>query len=411
MRIFCVVRHSTDPRFYYGGLWSGNFYPALRQLGHEIIESKVDLLPASRFMHVASNFNRQELVCRADITQRIVDEVRAAHSERPVDLFLSYFYNAHFDAGGFAEIRQLGIPSVNFYCNSIHQFDYVAAIAANADFAWHAERDAREDYLKIGARPVWVQMAADPEVYHPLPNVSRNLTACFVGQRYADRDRWMAALIQAGVPVEIYGPGWGGPRGASVTPAPAMYLGRSQRGPGTPRSYLDSSWQTISQQGPFAGAARLARQVRYRQETKKLSPLFAPHAKGSVSFESIAQIFASYEVILNFSNVWADSRPASALIPHVRLRDFEGPMCRTCYLTGHTDEIEEFYEVGKEIDTYRTRDELVDKTKFYLKDHAAAERLRAAGFERARRDHTWVRRFQELFENINLKRTPHGART
>jgi len=78
------------------------------------------------------------------------------------------------------------------------------------------------------------------------------------------------------------------------------------------------------------------------------------------------------KLCLNFSNVWGDGRPASPLIPHVRLRDFEAPMCRTCYLTGHTDEIMVFYEVGKEIDTYRTETELVDKARFYLSHPDAA---------------------------------------
>src|SRR4051794_628294 len=147
---------------------------------------------------------------------------------------------------------------------------------------------------------------------------------------------------------------------------------------------------------------RLARQVRYRQHTKKLSPLFVSHAKGSVPFESIAKTFAAYEVILNFSNVWADSRPASTLIPHVRLRDFEAPMCQTCYLTGHTEEIKEFYEIGREIDTYRSADELIDKTRFYLEHPGAAESLRSAGCKRARRDHTWTQRFQQVFAKIGL---------
>src|SRR5262249_29242303 len=134
--------------------------------------------------------------------------------------------------------------------------------------------------------------------------------------------------------------------------------------------------------------------------TRRLSPLCESVAKGWA--EEIAATFAAYEICLNFSNVWADGRPGSRLIPHVRLRDFEAPMCRTCYLTEHTDEIEEFYEVGMEIDTYRTPEELVDKAKFYLMSPAAAERLREAGFRRALRDHTWTRRFQELFGKIQL---------
>src|SRR5438874_5929578 len=105
MRIFSAVRHSADPQRYYGGLWSGNFYPALRQLGHEIVESQTDLLPTSRFMNVPGDFTPQELEVRAQITEQILEEVRAAHRARPIHLFLSYFYNAHFDPTGLDELR------------------------------------------------------------------------------------------------------------------------------------------------------------------------------------------------------------------------------------------------------------------------------------------------------------------
>jgi spore maturation protein CgeB len=130
--------------------------------------------------------------------------------------------------------------------------------------------------------------------------------------------------------------------------------------------------------------------------------LFRPLAKGPVPFTRICEVFSSHEVILNFSNVWSDGRPGSNLIPHVRLRDFEAPMCRTCFLTGYTDEITEFYAIGKEIDTYNSTEELVDKVRFYLSHAQAAEQLREKGYQRARRDHTWVRRFEQLFHEIGM---------
>ncbi len=52
-----------------------------------------------------------------------------------------------------------------------------------------------------------------------------------------------------------------------------------------------------------------------------------------------------------------------------------------------------FYEIGREIETYRSHDELADKVGFYLSHAAAAEKLRDAGYRRAIRDHTWVQRF------------------
>ena len=156
MRVFTGVRHSNEPTYYYGGLWSGNFYPALRELGHEIVELQVDLLATSRFMHIRGNFTPEELEVRAQATEKIIDEVMRAHKRKPLDVFLSYFYNAHFDPSGFDVLRRLGIPSINFYCNSIYQFDYVAAIAAKADFSWHPEKNARSFYLNVGANPVWI---------------------------------------------------------------------------------------------------------------------------------------------------------------------------------------------------------------------------------------------------------------
>jgi spore maturation protein CgeB len=398
LRIFCALRHANDPNRYYGGLWTSNFYPALRELGHDILESKTDLLPTSRFMDIPGNFSPQELELRARTTEQILAEVRAAHVRHPLHLFLSYFYNAHFDPAGFDELERMGIPSVNFYCNSIYQFELVAEIAAKVKYSWHAEKHARSLYKAVGANPVWVQMAADPQVYRPLEGATRLPNAAFVGLRYADRDRWMAALVCANVPVEIYGPGWGNDPSPEVTSDKTPASSSTSQA----KNYLEEIRRNFSKHGLVGGFARTTRQYRYRQQTRRLLPLFQPLAKGPVPFTRICEVFSSHEVILNFSNVWSDGRAGSNLIPHVRLRDFEAPMCRTCFLTGYTDEITEFYAIGKEIDTYNSTEEFVDKVRFYLSHPQAAEQLRESGYQRARRDHTWVCRFEQLFREIGM---------
>ena len=406
MRIFTSVRHAINPSYFYGGLWSDNFYPALQKLGHEIIESHTDLFPLSKFMQIADNFTSQELEARSQITQKIIDEVKQAHRHNPIDLFLSYFYNSHFDPAGFEEIHQLGIPTVNFYCNSIYQFELVSQIAAKVKFSWHAEKLARESYLKVGANPVWVQMGADPDVYHPVENINRQHKACFVGQRYADRDRLLAKLITNQIPVDIYGSGWGVTVASSKSSSQSQedskteYLGRKLQIPGSLNSYAQTAWGFMKNEGAIAGLKRTIHQLNYRSQSRQLDSIIAKNAFGFAG--NIMETFAKYQVILNFSNVWADGRSSSKLIPHVRLRDFEAPMCRTCYLTGYTDEIAEFYEIGKEIDTYSSPEELVDKTRFYIDHPDEAEKLREAGYQRALRDHTWKCRFEQLFKEIGV---------
>jgi spore maturation protein CgeB len=396
MRIFCAVRHSNDPKRFYGSLWSGNFYPALREMGHELVESQVDLAPTSEFMATAKGFTPERLNIRATTTQQILDEVRKAHAVKPIDLFLSYFYTAHFEPAAFALMHGWGITTINYYCNSMYQFDLVADIAARVNYSWHAEKHARPLYQAAGANPVWVQMAADPNVYRPVEGTTRLPSASFVGLRYADRDRWMAALVRANVPLAIYGPGWGGD---PPEVAPGRALTNSSRTQA--RNYLGEIRRNFSKHGLVGGLARTKRQYDYRRQTRELLCLLKPLAKGPAP--NICNVFSSHEVVLNFSNVWSDGRPGSKLIPHVRLRDFEAPMCRSCFLTGHTDEIAEFYEVGKEIDTYNSPEEFVDKVRFYLSHAQAAEKLRELGYQRARTDHTWRRRFERLFREAGFK--------
>lgn len=403
MRIFCAIRHSNDQALFHGALWSANFYPALSALGHEIVESQTDLLAASRFMAVPGEFTPEELAVRERITDGILAEVREAHRRAPVHLFLSYFYNSHFDPAGFDELRRLGIPSVNFYCNSMHQFDLVAAVASKTDFAWHTEREARPKYIAAGANAVWVQMGANPNLYRPLPSIERHPKLCFVGQCYADRSRWLGALLEAGLPVEIYGAGWiPGVRSSSFADAHRMHLGRSLPTPGSARSYALAARQTLTREGVIGGFVNIARQMALRRANQIQARLLSRHASPPIPFERMLEVFASSAVCLNFSNVWAEGHVGSRLVPHVRLRDFEAPMARTCYLTGRTDEIAESYRVGSEIDTYSSPEELIDKARFYLANPEVAERLRQAGHLRAVRDHTWVRRFQELFRKVSL---------
>lgn len=380
-----------------------NFYPALRALGHEIVESQVDLQPTSRFMDIPGNFTREELEVRAETTQRLLDEIDTAHAVAPIHLVLTYFYNAHFDPAGFDVLRQRCIPSVNFFCNSIHQFELVAAVAARADFSWHTEKHVRDRYTAAGANPIWIRMGGDPEAYRPHSGGTPIDKVCFIGQRYADRDRWLAALVAAGLPVDIYGAGWGTDETPADTTDTSIHLGRRRPPPGSGASYWTAARETLRSDGLPRGAARVARQARYRRETRRLQRVLQPFAHGSLAFERIPEVYANYAVSLNFSHVWSDGRPCSPLVPQIRLRDIEAPMAGACYLTGHSDELADYYDIGCEVDTYATEDELIDKTKFYLANRAAGDRLRVAGHARARKDHIWQNRFAELLEKTGLR--------
>ena len=72
------------------------------------------------------------------------------------------------------------------------------------------------------------------------------------------------------------------------------------------------------------------------------------------------------------------------------------------YMVEYQQELEDFFEVGREIVCYRDRDDLIDLAKYYLTHDTERERIRQAGYARARRDHTWQKRFTEAFRRMGL---------
>jgi spore maturation protein CgeB len=86
----------------------------------------------------------------------------------------------------------------------------------------------------------------------------------------------------------------------------------------------------------------------------------------------------------------------------LKLRDFDAPMSGSAYLTHDNPDLAGLYDIGRDIATYRDVDECVDRARALLADDDARERMARAGRERALRDHTWDRRFGELFRLLGV---------
>lgn len=63
-------------------------------------------------------------------------------------------------------------------------------------------------------------------------------------------------------------------------------------------------------------------------------------------------------------------------------RTFEIPACASLMIADRTEEHQEFFEEGREAEFFISKDELVDKVKFYLSNETAREKVALAGYER-----------------------------
>lgn len=348
-------------------LWRVNLYEPLRDLGHELIEFDFDYSPYNYHLDPDIPEHRQFIAeHRPRFGEELVRQVRRAHRERPIDLFFSYFYGSYVEAEAIREIGRLGIATVNWYCNASYQFRLVEAIAPAYDLCLVPEKFRLDDYRRVGAKPLYCQEAANPNVYRPI-DVPHEFDVTFVGQRYGTRPDLLGRLHRAGFDVRAWGPHWP---------------------PTEPR---------------HRPLRALGQRVKNWLRGRLPADLPADRCGPPLPDDELIAMYSRSRISLGFSTV-AYVPKQGPPIKQVRLRDFEATMSGAFYLVEQFDELEDFFEPDREIVCFRDARELIDKTRFYLAHPAERERIRQAGMRRARAEHTWHARFEMMFRHLGLNK-------
>lgn len=118
---------------------------------------------------------------------------------------------------------------------------------------------------------------------------------------------------------------------------------------------------------------------------------------GMIPTEKVPELFARSRIVLGVGTI-GYTKDFYAL----KMRDFDGPMSGSLYLTHHNPDLEELFDIGKEIETYRTPQECVEKVCYFLAHPDQAEAIGRAGRIRAEREHTWEKRFEKLLSTLGF---------
>jgi spore maturation protein CgeB len=128
-----------------------------------------------------------------------------------------------------------------------------------------------------------------------------------------------------------------------------------------------------------------------------------------VLWKELALIFLhrNYDRSIGINNpkYWLDnlrSLPPSIWSKQIKGRNFEIPGLGSFFLTEYVNHLEDYYEIGKEIDCFYNFRELVEKIKYYLEHNEEREKIAKSGYERTLRDHTYEKRFNKIFTIMGL---------
>jgi spore maturation protein CgeB len=117
---------------------------------------------------------------------------------------------------------------------------------------------------------------------------------------------------------------------------------------------------------------------------------------GFIDFKEMAQVLRNSKISINFCR-GADGNK------QLKLRPFEICGSKTLCLCEYVEGIENFFELGKEIKIFQTKDELEYLITYYLAHDDEREAIAQAGYERVMKEHKWEDRFEEIFSKISSK--------
>lgn len=353
--------------------WRTYLKHGLQEVGHRVVEiPDVDwargLVPQTR-----------EAVkkWRSDTWARAIRTLAKEHRREHIDLFLGYLYPNQILPGAIQEIKDQGIPCVNFFCDNVREFRKLPAEFRPFDLHWVPELEAVEMYRRAG----WAHLHAPMPCWVAPRNrriaLAEEFGPVFIGRRDELRAELLAEAIQLGLGIRIFGSGWLGEKNTEETDT------RLRRKPFIPT--MLNQWSFVRQHGWRALGYKLSpRHPESGASNFDFSAMVAPALDDQAYWHAMHRS----QVCLGINRYPSPRHPPGTIKTYSRLRDIEAPMAGACYLTEWAEGIESLYEPGKEIETYRNAAEMVEKCNRLQAEPAMRSELRIAAQKRALSDHS-----------------------
>lgn len=296
---------------------------------------------------------------KREFNRKLLDLVK----EKKPDLFFAFMLTDEFEFGVLDEIRKV-TTSVAWFADDwwrIH--NYSRFWAPRFSWAVTTRPGAKDIYAEYGIENIIEsQWACNNYIWKPIA-CERDIDVSFVGQYTKSRGKIINSLREAGINVFVRGAGWDGER-LSLEEMVRLFS----------RSKINLNLNP---------AASLF-------EPKILSRLFLERSLNKYAF--------SFDHPISNLKSWLDRR-----IPQIKARPFEILGCKTFLISGFAPGMEKYYEDRKEIIYYDgTVKNLVDKIKYYLSRDKEREEIAEAGYARTIKEHTYEKRFSEIFRKIGL---------
>jgi hypothetical protein len=384
MKIFlsCLqspVRHAV-PAY---GFWENYFKEGILEAGYSWIEdSESDWAEGLLYFHheEAARIWREKFW--SGFTKRFIRQV---DQEKP-DLAIFYLYPHMIDPEGLAKIRKTGVPTLLFFCDNVREFQQIPSSFRGFDFYWVPEKAALDAYhsgnfegVMYLPMPVWI-----PPQFRVQSEFQDQYPPTFIGSRDVQRLILLHEITKLYPELEIRGPGWS----HIALPTPSASKPRGVAVPG----FWTHNRKFVQEHGVKAWFRKITR----RFVSLKNYDLSHARFNEAVFGDDYFRVTREAAVTLGVNRYPSFRFPLFKPDTYSRLRDIEAPMAGACYLTEWAPGIEDLYELGVEIEIYKTPEEAAHLLQELMANPERRKKLRVNGQRKALEVHSIPRSLQHI---------------
>lgn len=335
-------------------------------------------------------FGRSRQVERIAKNQALLDHAGRMIAEGGLDLIICFVYDDFLSRKYARKLASLSVPMVNYNVDMVNQWYRQTRIAPYFTLMLCAQRANMDSMVKYGARVLYFPMAARPPLVAHESEFMPSADVTFVGTPMDYRIRVLSEVERAGVPLAVYGHRW------------------KERRILRPEYKLEKTLSDLYHYGwarfRGEGGARLVRLLleRFQRPPSGAERVINPSSiHGPVPDPALDALFRRSRINIGITRMLGED-PNRPGVNQVKLRDFEVPFAGGFHLVEESEDHSALFEVGREIETWRTPAELIDKISFYLANEPLRASIAAAGRRRAAAEHTWKHRFDLLFRTLGF---------
>jgi spore maturation protein CgeB len=359
---------------------------AVKALGHSVVRVR----------------GRKDDTC-GDILARAIETI---DTHKP-DCFLTVNHLGFDEDGTLADLfRAIEMPAAIWYVDSPNLV--VRAFPKNVSsfssvFVW--DECFLEPMKSLGFENVsYLPLGVDETVFRPRTLSSAGTRKFgagigFVGNSMVGpaRDQLAKVPVELRAAVEKTAQRLGAARGLTFPEAAEAAMDRGER------AVFESLGE--SEKSGFEAAVLWRATLLYRLSCLKTLERFRPCIRGDAGWKGLVNgkfrlgpQLNYYKELPSFYNACTVNFNATSIQmgTAVNQRVFDVPACGAFLLTDHQESIEGLFEVGKEVVTYKDREEIADLVEFYLRNDAARETIAKKGKERVLAEHTYRHRIRTM---------------